>query len=83
MSGDTNEENRLESAELEYFGIEIEIVINNILHGSNARTLLKEANRFFNAAKKIEEGKAIGGQFQFAEKVVPALTMRLGVPKIP
>ena len=53
------------------------------MHDGNTSTLLKEARKFLNAAKKAEEEEAIGGQFQFTGKAVPALTMRRGVPKIP
>jgi hypothetical protein len=75
--------NRLELSELECFESETAIVIYNLLHDGNTSTLLKEARRFLNAAKKAEEEEAIEGQFQFAGKPVPAMTMRLGVPKIP
>ena len=73
----------MELSELECFESETAIVIYNLLHDGNISTLLKEARRFLNAAKKAEEEEAIEGQFQFAGKVVPAMTMRLGVPKIP
>ena len=74
---------RLELSELECFELEVAIVVYNILHDGNISTLLKKAKRFLNVAKKAEEEEAIGGQFQFAGKAVPALTTRLGVPKIP
>ena len=75
--------NRLELSELECFESETAIVIYNLLHDGSTSTLLKEARRFLNEAKKAEEEEAIDGQFQFAGKAVPAMTMRLGVPKIP
>ena len=53
-----------------------------MLLDGNTSTLLKEARRFLNVAKKAKEDEAIGGQMQFAGKAVPALTMRLGVPNI-
>ena len=73
----------MELSELECFESETTIVIYNLLHDGSTSTLLKEARRFLNAAKKAEEEEAIDGQFQFSGKAVPALTMRLGVPKIP
>ena len=73
----------MELSELESFESITAIVIYNLLHDGSSSTLLKEARRFLSATKKAEAEEAIDGQFQFAGKVVPAMTMRLGVPKIP
>ena len=73
----------MELSELECFKSETAVVIYNLLHDGSTSTLLKEARRFLNEATKAEEEEAIDGQFQFAGKAVPAMTMRLGVPKIP
>ena len=73
----------MELSELACFESETAIVIYNLLHDGSTSTLLKESRRFLNAAKKAEEEEAIDGQFQCSGKAVSALTMRLGVPKIP
>ena len=71
----------MDVSELGCFITETAVVIYNILHDGNTFILLKEINIFLNMAKKAEEVETIGGQFQFAGKAVPVLTMRMGVPK--
>ena len=60
----------LEPSELECFETETAIVIYNILHNGITHTLLKEANMFLNAATKVEEWEAIGGQLRFVGKAI-------------
>ena len=78
-----NNGRKLELSALACFETQTVIVCYNISNDGNQNTLLDEAMKFLLAAQKFGEENTVEGQFPFKGMVVPALTMRSGVPKIP